>query len=300
MNILPFVTILILVISLTISAFFTGYKECSFAKIGTTGLIHAYRLARNSSEESRLIKFASTLQKSDGNNKEKENDLPKVRKIKNRTFRDNITDNSKFNLYPLTEKDCPLFLEEVFVNLIKEIYLETDLLKDYKYDRQAFAKLFVKELLTVLRAPKEGAILELDNIVLPNPNLHHIWYKMLKGTHSYPDKKSWPSIKQFVVLKISKEKKVLSARKAAIPVLKAFFGEKITQAILEKEQEPDRKKAPLTQDEIIHLIDNEGFAAEKKPFIHYGYKKNIRRTELEKDPITGIEAEISYSTEPTK
>ena len=51
MNILPFVTILILVIALTISSFFGGFKESSFAKIVSTGLINAYRLARNSSEE---------------------------------------------------------------------------------------------------------------------------------------------------------------------------------------------------------------------------------------------------------
>ena len=44
MNILPFVTILILVIALTISSFFGGFKESSFAKIGSTGLINAYRL----------------------------------------------------------------------------------------------------------------------------------------------------------------------------------------------------------------------------------------------------------------
>ncbi|MBM3193975.1 MAG: hypothetical protein FJZ59_07080 [Chlamydiae bacterium] len=298
MNILPFVTILILVISLTISSFFSGYKECSFAKLGTTGLIHAYRLARNSSEESRLLKFASALQKSDG--KEKEKELPKVRKTKNKSFRENITDNSKFNLYPLTQKDCPPFLEEVFTNLIKEIYSETDLLKDYKYDLQAFPKLLTKELLSVLRARNKGDSIEFESIILPNASLHEIWYKMLKGTHSYPDKGSWPSIKQFVLFKESKEKKVISARKAAICVLKAFFGEKITHTILEKEKETDRKKAPLTQEEIIQIIDNEGFPVDKKPFIHYGYKKNIRRTELEKDPLTGIEAEISYRTEPTK
>ncbi len=300
MNILPFVTILILVISLAISSFFGGYKECSFAKIGTTGLINAYRLARNSSEETRLLKFASSLQKNDGNEKEKSKELPKVRKTKNRTFRDNITDNSKFNLYPLTQKECPPFLEEVFINLLKELYLSTDLLKEYKYDKKIFPKALTKELLTVLRNLPEGSAIKFDDIILPNPHLHALWYKMLQGTQSYPDKGSWPSIKQFIVLKETKEKKVLSARKAAVPVLKAFFGEKITEAILEKEKEPDRKKAPLTQDEMVHLLEDEGCPSEQKTYIHYGYKKNVRRTESEKDPITGITAEVSYSTESTK
>jgi hypothetical protein len=300
MNILPFVTILILVISLTISSFFGGYKECSFAKIGSNGLISAYRLARNSSEETRLLKFASTLQKSDGNQKEKSNELPKVRKTKNRTFRENITDNSKFNLYPLIQGDPSPFLEEAFTNLLKELYLDTDLANEYKYDKKALPKLLTKELLQVLRNLPEGSAIEFDNIVLPNPQLHALWYKMLKGTKGYPEKGSWPSIKQFVILKETKDKKVISARKAAIPVLKAFFGEKITEAILEKEKEPERKKAPLSQEEMIHLLEQEGFPSEQKTYIHYGYKKNVQRTESEKDPITGITAEVSYTTESTK
>ncbi len=297
MNILPFVTILILVISLTISSFFGGYKESSYAKIGSTGLISAFRLARNSAEETRLLNYAKTLTPETQETAEKpekpekKQAPPKVRKNREKSFRENITENSKFNLAPLLKEDDP-FLEDVFTKLLIEIYQNTDLAIDYKYDKKELPKLLVKEILLSARKGSFAEPIEFEMIVLPNKGLHEIWYKMLKGSPNYPDKASWPPISRFVILKEIKDKKVVAAKKASIPLLKAFFGNDITTAILEKE-----KEGVLTKTEMDTFLETLGVDPIKKNYLHYGYSKKLRRTESEKDPTTGITATLSYSTQ---
>ncbi len=297
MNILPFVTILILVIALTISSFFGGFKESSFAKIGSTGLINAYRLARNSSEETRLENFASTLPKPAKDNTEKKPSPPKVKKNREKSFRENITDNSKFNLTPLLKEDDP-FLEEVFANYLLEIYQNTHLASDYKYDKKALPKLLAKEIVQAIKKlPSATESLEFEKIILASKSLHDIWYKMLKGSPSYPNNGGWPPIGHFIVLIETKEPTVICATKASIPLLKAFFGEEITTAILTKEKEEERKREPLVKAEIVPLLEEHSFSSAKRKYITYGKAAKIRQTESEKDPISGITATVSYSTE---
>lgn len=298
MNILPFVTILILVIALTISSFFGGFKESSFAKIGSTGLINAYRLARNSSEETRLLNFASTLSKppKDKDKAEKKPSPPKVKKNREKSFRENITDNSKFNLTPLLKEDDP-FLEEVFANYLHEIYQNTNLASDYKYDKKALPKLLAKEIVQAIKKLPSTEPLEFEKIILTSKSLHDIWYKMLKGSPSYPNNGGWPPIGHFIVLIETKEPTVICATKASIPLLKAFFGETITAAILTKEKEEERKREPLIRAEIVTLLEEHAFSSSNRKYIGYGKAAKIRQTESEKDPTSGITATVSYSTE---
>ncbi len=293
MNILPFVTILILVIALSISSFFGGFKESSFAKIGSTGLINAYRLARNSSEETRLLNYAETLHKPSPNKPDKKPSPPKVRKNREKSFRENITDNSKFNLTPLLQEDDP-FLEEVFANYLLEIYQNTDLASEYKYDKKILHKLLAKEIIQSIKKLPSKATLEFEKIVLSNKSLHDIWYKMLKGS---PSKGGWPPIGHFIVLIETKDPIVICATKASIPLLKAFFGKTITEAILTKEKEEERKREPLIKTEIISLLDEHAFPPVNRKYITYGKAAKIRQTESETDPVSGITATVSYTTE---
>jgi hypothetical protein len=290
MNILPFVTILILVITLTISSFFSGYKETSLAKIGSTGLITAFRLARNDSERARIPPKEPKNETSRPPKTEKE------KKPKEQSFRERITDNSKFNLTPLLKND-DLFLEEVFIRLLEELYVHTDLVKGYKYDKATLAKLLAKEIIQSAKNLPEGTPLEFENIKLSSNHLHALWYKMLKGSPSYPDKGSWPAASHFFIFSKDEPKCVLSGRKASIPVLKAFFDKEITNAILEKEKEADRSSAALTKDEIQKILSNHNFPLEKREYIRYGNgPKKPRHTERGIDSKTGISVSLSYST----
>ena len=294
MNILPFVTILILVISLTISSFFGGFKETSFAKIGSRGLLNAYRSARNCSEETRLLNYAkSIIPISEPENTSKKRELPKVRKKSKKSFRENISNNSKFNLTPLLTENN-LFLEDVFATLLENLYVNTDLVEGYKYEVKALPKLLAKEILQAARKLPSEPPLSFEQIVLPNKHLHALWYKMLKGTPKYPSNGGWPPFSHYFICKDRNEKQVINSRKTAIPILKAFFGDEITEAILAKEKEQDRPKGAITQKELETLLSAHSFQSEHKTFINYGLAKNLRRTEVEKDPTTGISATISY------
>ncbi len=295
MNILPFVTILILVISLTISSFFTGFKETSFAKIGSAGLINAYRQARNSSEEVRLLKYSSSLLPKETTDKPKEKrEAPQVRKTDRIPFRENITDNSKLNLTPILKSDNP-FLEEVLVNLITELYLHTEILKGYKYDKKAFPKLLVKELLQAANKFTDNKEIHFEKLILKTPTLHTIWYKMLKGSSNYPAKGSWPEISRYTIFLDEKETAIIKPKKASVPLLKAFFGKDISTEILTLEKDPNRKRQPLTKAEIEKILQANSFPEDKLPLLSYTSPKIMRCTESEIDPATGITATITYS-----
>lgn len=293
MNILPFVSILILVISLTISSFFHGYKETSFLKLGSLGTINAHRLARNSSEETRLASYKKTLPE------EVVNKTPRkprnTKKNSPQSFREKITDNSKLNLLPLIREDLPL-LEPVFARLLEEIYAHTNLFQEYKYEKENLSTLLAKSILQTAKTIPVDKLFAFEDIVLPQKELHDLWYKMLKGTPDYPSLGGWPPISQFVLLKETKKPSVLSGRKASIPLLKAFFGEEITTAILAKEKEENRTRATITTAELTTLLNAFGFPPHLRSYIHHGYGSSLHCTEVEKDPKTGITANISYTT----
>ena len=200
MNILPFVTILIFVISLIISSFFQGYKESALSKLGFTGAITAHRLARNDAEHA---KFKASLPKPKPDESKSQTPSGKQKK----SFRKQITDNSKFNLSPLLKNESP-FLEEVFAKLLHELYPNFP------------TKALAKELLIAMKKLPESFTFE--EILLPGADLNQYWYKMLKGSPG------WPTISHYVTLR--KEKDVIMATKASIPLHKAFFGEEITEA----------------------------------------------------------------------
>ncbi len=267
MNILPFVTILILVISLLISSCFQGYKETAFSKLGFIGKINAYRETRNSAEQSRFhVACPGTKKKSlnpDTSEKEKSPSH----------FREHITDNSKFNFAPLLKDESP-FLEEVLNRLLHNFYPD-------------LPKGFTKALLTAARnLPSEE--FSFENIVLPDKKLHAVWYKMLKGS---PER---PPLSHHLIFKKNKPEVVI-ASKASIPLLKAFFGEEITAAILEKEEEPDRKTAYIKKDELSPILTAHPIPPERMPYFSCNTKGIERRTKTKTDPKTGITAELSYN-----
>ncbi len=247
-------------------------------------------MARNGSEKTRIPPKESKQEHPPSVKKQKE------KKPKEESFRNKITDNSKFNVTPLLKMD-DLFLEEIFIRLIKDLYLDTDLTKGYKHDKTGLAKLLAKEILQSAKNLPEGTPLEFENIVLHSNHLHALWYKMLKGSPTFPEKGSWPSASQFFIFLKEEPKCVLSGRKASIPILQAFFGPEITEAILEKEKEPDRKTAPLSKEEIQKILSHHNFPLEKREYIRYGGgNKKPRHTERGVDPNTGISASLSYST----
>ncbi|MBM3184508.1 MAG: hypothetical protein FJZ64_04305 [Chlamydiae bacterium] len=263
MNILPFVTILILVISLLISSFFQGHKESSLSKLGLTGVTEAYRLARNSKQEDLLRKVKNLPE-------EKQKGTKKY-------FRERITDNSKFNFSPLLKEENP-FLEEVLQNFLERIY----------HCPKGFSKALIES------AKANPGFTSFEELSMPQPEFHALWYKMLKGSPNYPDAGEWPPFSHHLILR--DEKEVIVIRKASLFLLQAFFGEEIAEAIVAKEKEPDRgKKIQISDKELKEILTEHEFPKEHLVYTTHQHKKKGRKTAHEKDPTTGVSAKIVYS-----
>jgi hypothetical protein len=298
MNLLPFVAIFILAITLAITSLFQDSLNLSYLKISHNGLNSAYRIARNSAEETRYIQFNKSLRNKTDSEKPIHKTERKLKKIRDRNLRENITENSKFNIYPLLiEKN--LDLEKIFLELIKDFYQGTSLFSDKEIDVANTLQKLGKSILNCFRDEIElnpDSSLDWKELRIQDKNLRVLYYKILKGSPNYPKKKSYPPLEQFFIIKKGSEKKVIHAKKAGKKILNAYFGIEITNQILAKERELREVNKSLLREDIVAILKENNFSKDLEKYIHYGYERIIKRTEIETDPSSGIKAEICYDT----
>jgi hypothetical protein len=298
MNLLPFVAIFILAITLAITSLFQDSLSLSYLKTSHNGLSTAYRIARNSAEESRYLQFNKSLKNKTDSEKKVHKTERKLKKLKDRNQRENITENSKFNIYPLLhEKNHDL--EKIFIQLINNLYLNTNLFNEKEIDKANTLQKLSKSILKGLREElsiNPNSTLDWKRLRIQEKNLRTLYYKMLKGSPNYPKKKSYPCLEHFFIIKKESEKKVIHAKKACKLMLSVFFGKEITDQILRKELELRELNKNLLREDIVAILKDNNFSKDLEKYIHYGHEKIIKRTEIETDPQSGIKAEISYDT----
>jgi hypothetical protein len=149
----------------------------------------------------------------------------------------------KMNLTPLFQEGCPDIVKATFFNLLKTYYGHSSFLEPRNLDLtiKSFIKYFIesgKEKIHQCTEEKEP----LSSIKLSqfHPKLkleNYIFYKMLKGTHLYnlEQKDGYPPFEDVFYLAEQKPLKILHFPSMPSLMLKALFGEKMTESILEKE-----------------------------------------------------------------
>jgi len=146
-----------------------------------------------------------------------------------------LKSKAKLNLMPLLKEPRHLLLYEAAAALIRELYGEEKffkqaLIKDLEYE-------VLDHLITQSKANPEAETF--DTFLPEEPMFREIIYKILKGTPAYSlkEKKGYPPLGDFIILDKKVPDKAVNFCFASPTLLKAFFGEKITQEILNEEKE---------------------------------------------------------------
>lgn len=214
----------------------------------------------------------------------------------------NITDNSKLNIAPLFQKQEPL-VERTLIRLIEDVYQNTPLFQEAKVEGQLSA-LIVSELLEAGKALSFDQ-LTLNRIRLKDPALQEIWHSMLKGNKNNRKKKAggWEPLTEYVLIDKNPERLPVCLRKASLPLLKAFFGDDVTQKILAAEKkkyvEQKNTKSALNKDALKALIPGEQLSEHYKHMCD-AYSETKRKIRQTFHPDTGVIAERSEYKKPTK
>lgn len=212
--------------------------------------------------------------------------------------------SSKFNLFPLLTCENHPVGYELFVRYLTALYQEP--LLSSPHFQSLSLKEFSKELLHVGRAAfssytelnKDPTILSLIDLYPQGLLSHHLFYKMLKGTHG-----SYPPLSSYFTL--NAENSFLLHFPSLSPwELEVLFGKEIAQAILEKEtalylQAPEKKPQTLSQGELSSLLNERHFSSsfyEKMiASMDFTQKRNTRHTIMVYDPSTHVSIEREKS-----
>jgi hypothetical protein len=151
---------------------------------------------------------------------QKQNPTPRTHYTSSRMSED-IKESSKLNISPLflVGKEPNLPLQKTFTHLLTILYGKK------AFFPQEGIELLVKSL--IAQGKKKGPK-EFTDLYPEDPALKEIFYKMLKSQTPLGD---------YVTLSEKEDRKPVYFISASIPLLKALFGEKITQEILAKEEE---------------------------------------------------------------
>lgn len=246
MNLLPFVAIFLIIITISWNGLFSSYQITSTTEKFLSSYMNIHREIRNK-DEVRSYKAKTKPKKSTVPKASEEKKAPtkKPKKFPNPRALSK-TDNAKLNIAPLFEgKDAKL--EETFSALIKELYAHALFPKDTTLSPADFVKAVLEE-----GRKLEPSLRILETITLASKEMQEIWYKMLRGCNHFhlQTKEGWPPLSAFVIIHKDKERKPICFKQASIPLLKAHFGEEVSQAILSEE-----KKRYFSDQTPISLLD---------------------------------------------
>lgn len=149
-------------------------------------------------------------------------------------------EKSKFNLISLVQghkSDAHTVLEQIAAALIENLY------GSCSFYKKGAAQTIVKQMI-------QSKIESLEELQMHNPELNHIYYKMLKGTST-----GFPALSEYFSL--SKEAKApIYFRFASKPVLQAALGESFAQMVFDaelKNWQKNKKCKAMTKEEFLAL-----------------------------------------------
>lgn len=198
---------------------------------------------------------------------------------------------SRLNIHLLFSPHPPPLLYETSARLIKMIYGQAPFFLEANMPRLEYHIIDQMRLKFPHKAPTQFSDFASDNSVYQD-----IFYKMLKGTNHYHLQGSgYPPLEDFFTLTPQNSKTPVQFPFASESLLKALFGEVITQSILKEEEkkwELDHKHHTLLADELTGLLNKNRKAqlsvGQLTALLHF----NIKRPDLDntkhKDRATHI------------
>lgn len=234
MNILPFVTIFLIILAIFSFSSFKDYKIAILKKNTVEGSISAEREARNILVEKAFQKAPKKrLEKIEkGKKTDKKNTL-----TEDHFNRDDPQRWVKISLEVLFQDEKHPVFQEMIVKILDSFYSHTE------FYHHSSSKNLAKDLLDALIKKAKKLSEETDTKKLNFLDLYpddevlsRVYYKMLKGTQEYNlvMKKGYPPLTDFFTLDIPSRKPVHFAG-LSTPLLSAIFGDKVKKDILQEE-----------------------------------------------------------------
>lgn len=254
MNLIPFVMIIIMVLSLFSLSQFEGALTLKKENQIYLAYFRGLRETRNKKERSA---YKDTLPTNTGDKKPSNEDKPK--KSSQKYFREKRVgwEKGRLNLSSLLQKPHKYpSLETVAVAYVKQLYAHAEFFP--KNDQT------IKDLIKALiKAYQKDPLISFHEIKFNDPKLQDIFYKMMRGTHTYDLEKKvgYPPFGEMFTFEKS-DRAPMNYHYANLSFLSLMFGEKMTKdfVALEKKEliEAKRKcESPIKKAELEKLLRNQ-------------------------------------------
>lgn len=254
MNLLPFVMIIIMVLSLFSLSQFEGALTLKKENQIYLAYFRGLRETRNKKERSA---YKDTLPTNTGDKKTSNED--KQKKSSQKYFREKRVgwEKGRLNLSSLLQKPHKYSsLETVALAYVKQLYGHAEFFP--KNDQT------IKDLIKALiKAYQKDPSISFHEIKFNDPKLQDIFYKMMRGTHTYDLEKKvgYPPFGEMFTFEKS-DRAPMNYHYANLSFLSLMFGEKMTKdfVALEKKEliEAKRKcESPIKKPELEKLLRNQ-------------------------------------------
>jgi hypothetical protein len=288
MNILPAVLAFILLITMMSLTFFQSASHADYLAYKQTGYMKVKRDLQSALENEAYNPHRPKAISKDSKNGSR----TKARNhYRSERLKPPLNENNKLNISPLftVAKEPNLLLEKTLKKLILILYHEKKFFAKEGYTQEELAVNLVKSLIEKGRGKE--TLEALTDLYPKDPFLQNLFYKMLKSATPLSD---------YITLIEKKERKPVCFKYAPTDLLTALFNEKITEAILKKEEEnyfAHEKGSPILQaHELKEILSRSSFAGQIEtliPLIEFGSPKNSKKTLRRSDVKTGIT--LSYT-----
>lgn len=293
MNILPFVAIFLIIITLSWNGLFSSYKITASTETFLTSYMAIHRDIRNQSEKkSYLAKNPPKEKKPDPLKKDPK--PPKPKKFPN--TREKLTsENATLNISCLF-KGGDSKIEETLIALIEEYYQDAPFYKEASRKFDHLARVLVAAIIETGKKI-ENKTITFQEIVLESKELQDVWYKMLRGCSYFnlKTKEGWPPFAKCVTIHKDKERKPICFKQAPPQLLKAYFGKEASDAILQEEQKrhlsPEISHSLLDEKTLSPILTQFGISNTKNHLQFIAHKKT-KETILSSDNKTQIALEL--------
>ena len=249
MNILPFITVFLLVFALLSSSFFVNVKELLTEKKAYTTYMAELRLARDKKQIDLYEKTKRRHRKKPNPAKQKK-EMPYISprtRVKNRPA-------SKLNLYRLLSEPKPSkTLQKSFSKLLSNLYGDKLSEQELTLLQKTLTKRGHHLLEKAMKKGNEITEFSLTDLLDVSNPTH---YKILRGTHKYTLTEGIVPLETFVFFE--KGPSPLQINLASPELLQLLFGQEKAKKILAKEK---KEKRGLKLQEFQAIVSDQYFSA---------------------------------------
>lgn len=249
MNILPFITVFLLVFALLSSSFFVNVKELLAEKNAHTAYMTELRLSRDKEQITLYEKTKRRHRKKPSPSKQKK-EMPYISprsRVKNSSA-------SKLNLYRLlSEPKPPKTLQKSFSQLLNNLYGSKLSKQELTLLQKTLTKRGHHLLEKAMKKGEEIAEFSLTELLDVSNPTH---YKILRGTHKYSLTEGVVPLETYVVFE--KGPSPLRINLASPELLQLLFGHEKAKKILDKEK---KEKRGLKLQEFQAIVSDQVFSS---------------------------------------